>query len=235
MTTATNTRTNRDTDTLLKGLAFTFSLVLGMAGGLLLLAAGWLLAQFGVIATIAAQLGITATTPWHFSRAAGTVAYLLLAGSTLWGLLLSTKIIKESVPAVLSLAMHNTLSWLAVAFTGLHALALLLDSYYTYTLADLTIPFIGPYRPGWVGLGILSLYLMLLTSLSFRFRKRLGQKRWRQLHYTTFAVYLLVTVHGAMAGTDSGNLGMQFIYWGSGLLVLFLTNYRLLVSRGRRR
>ncbi|MCB9007917.1 MAG: ferric reductase-like transmembrane domain-containing protein [Ardenticatenaceae bacterium] len=231
MTTITNSNNRAEIwDSL---LTFIFSLVLGVTGGLVLLGTGWLLVNTSAGATIANALVITDKTPWYFSRSAGTVAYLLLAGSTIWGLLLSTKLIKEMVPAALALAMHNILSWLAVLFTGLHALALLWDSFYTYTLADLTVPFVGPYRPGWVGLGIIGFYLMFLTSLSFNFRKQIGQKRWRQLHYATFAVYILATVHGAMAGTDSGNPGMQMLYWGSGLIVLFLTNYRMLVGRGK--
>lgn len=212
-------------------LTLLFSLVLGALGGLILLGSGWLLVNTSAGATVANALALTEKTPWYFTRSAGTVAYLLLAGSTLWGLLLSTKLLKETIPAALSLAMHNILSWLAVALTGLHAVALLWDSYYTYTLADLTIPFVGPYRPGWVGLGIIGFYLMFLTSLSFNFRKQIGQKRWRQLHYATFGVYILATVHGVMAGTDSSNLGMQVLYWGSGLLVLFLTNFRLLAGK----
>ena len=231
MTTVTDT--NNRTDFGDSVLTFIFSLVLGVAGGLILLATGWLLANTAVGGTIASALAITDKTPWYFSRSAGTVAYLLLAGSTIWGLLLSTKLLKEIVPAALALAMHNILSWLAILFTGLHALVLLWDSFYTYTLADLTVPFIGPYRPGWVGLGIISFYLMFLTAVSFNFRKQIGQKRWRQLHYATFAVYMLATVHGAMAGTDSGNSGMQLLYWGSGLIVLFLTNYRMLVGKGK--
>jgi DMSO/TMAO reductase YedYZ heme-binding membrane subunit len=175
-------------------------------------------------------LGITDKTPWHLSRSAGTVAYLLLVASTVWGLLLSSKIVREAVPAALSLAMHNILSWLALAFTGFHALILMLDSYYTYTLADLTIPFIGPYRPGWVGLGIIGFYMMALVTLSFQFRKQLGQKRWRALHYLSFAVFVLATIHGIAAGTDSSKLGMQIMYLGSGLLVFFLTTYRLLTT-----
>jgi predicted ferric reductase len=212
-------------------LTLIFSLVLGATGGLILLGTGWLLANTSAGTTVAHALALTEKTPWYFTRSAGTVAYLLLAGSTIWGLLLSTKIIKESIPAALALAMHNILSWLAVVLTGLHALALLWDSYYTYTLADLTIPFVGPYRPEWVGLGIIGFYVMFLVSLSFNFRKQIGQKRWRQLHYASFAVYILATLHGVMAGTDSGNLGMQVLYWGSGLAVLFLTNFRLLVGK----
>ena len=75
------------------------------------------------------------------------------------------------------------------------------------------------------------MYLMIITSVSFNFRKQIGQKRWRKLHYLTFIAYLFATFHGAMAGTDSGNPGMQILYWSSGLLVLFLTNYRLLTLR----
>ncbi|MFN2173545.1 MAG: hypothetical protein ACK2U0_14760 [Candidatus Promineifilaceae bacterium] len=180
---------------------------------------------------LSALLGITNKTPWHLSRSAGTVAYLLLLGSTVWGLLLSSKIIKEAVPAALSLAMHNILSWLALAFTGFHALVLLLDNYYTYTLSDLTIPFIGPYRPGWVGLGILSIYMMALINISFSFRKQMGQKRWRSLHYLSFALFILATIHGIGAGTDSSKTGMQIIYLASGLLVFFLSTYRLLTGK----
>jgi DMSO/TMAO reductase YedYZ heme-binding membrane subunit len=229
----TMTDTNKQTGQWDNALTFIFSLVLGLAGGLILLATGWLLVNTPVGTTLVSALAITEKTPWYFTRSAGTVAYLLLASSTIWGLLLSTKLLKEMVPAALALAMHNILSWLAVLLTGLHALALLWDSFYTYTLADLTIPFIGPYRPGWVGLGIIGFYLMFLTSLSFNLRKRIGQKRWRQLHYATFAVYILGTVHGVMAGTDSSNVGMQLLYWGSGLTVLFLTNYRILMSQGK--
>jgi len=231
MTTITNT--NNQTNYLDTAVTLIFSLIVGALGGLTLLATGWLLTSTPAGQVLAQALALTEKTPWYFTRSAGTVAYLLLSSSTIWGLLLSTKLLKDHVPAALSLAMHNILSWLAVVLTSLHALALLWDSYYSYSLADLTVPFIGPYKPGWVGLGIIGFYLMFLTSLSFNFRKQLGQKRWRQLHYLTFGFYLLATIHGVTAGTDTGNLGMQVLYWGSGLMVLFLTNVRLLVGKGK--
>ena len=76
---------------------------------------------------------------------------------------------------------------------------------------------------------------MLLTSASFMWRKWLGQKRWRLLHYLTFPAYALVTLHGLMAGTDSGTSSMRGLYVASVLLVLFLTNYRLMAARKKRR
>ncbi|MCZ7669185.1 MAG: ferric reductase-like transmembrane domain-containing protein [Chloroflexi bacterium] len=217
-------------------LIFLTSLIVALVGGaFLLVLSGLVLGNMERVGQTAVSVNITSKTPWYFTRSSGTVAYLLLAGSTIWGLLLSSKIIKEGVPAAVSLAMHNILSWLALALTTLHALALFFDSYYTYRLADITIPFIGPYRPEWVGLGIIGFYLMFLTSISFSFRKQIGQKRWRKLHVLAFFAFILVTAHGVMAGTDSGNIGMTLVYLGSGLLVLFLTNYRILTAgKGRR-
>jgi predicted ferric reductase len=181
-------------------------------------------------AVIADLLAISDKTAWHLSRSAGTVAYVLLSGSTVWGLLQSSKIAKEVIPAGLSFAMHNILSWLALLFIGLHALVLLFDNYYAYSLPDLSVPFIGPYRPAWVGLGIISFYMMLMITISFQLRTKIGQRSWRTLHYLSFVVYLLATIHGLTAGTDSNKLGIQLMYLASGLLVLFLTNYRLLTS-----
>ena len=165
---------------------------------------------------------------WYVVRASGTVAYLTMTGSMLWGLLLSSKVIKDVVPPALSLAMHNTLSWIALGLTVLHALALLFDNYYTFTVGNLLIPFTGPYSPLWVGLGIIGFYLMLLTTLSFYVRKQIGQKNWRRLHYATFGAYLLTTVHGLMAGTDAALLGGMFGV--SAFSVIFLTIYRILAA-----
>lgn len=214
-------------------LVLLLSLIMGVAG---VLGTLWFFSNETTgLAQLANLLGITKKTPWYFTRSAGSVAYLLLAGSTIWGLLLSSKIIKEAIPAPLALEMHKSLSWLAIGLSGLHGLALLFDNYYTYTPADLTIPFIGPYRPGWVGLGIIGLYLMVVVSASFSFRKQLGQKRWRQLHTLTFVAYLFATIHGIMAGSDSSQPLLQVLYWGSGLVVLFLTNYRLVTMQKKSR
>lgn len=186
-------------------------------------------APFGDLLAIDPQL------PWRLSRASGTVAYLLLTGSMVWGLLLSSRIVKELTPPPLMMSLHTFISWLALGAAFFHAYMLLFDSYYHYTLLDLLVPFFGPYRPGWVGLGIIGMYFGFITSASFGWRSWLGQKAWRALHYLTFGVFVLVTFHGIFSGTDSNNLGMQLMYLGSVLLVLFLINYRLLSSKTNER
>lgn len=169
--------------------------------------------------------------PWYFSRASGIVSYLMLTVSVMWGLVLSTKISKEYTPAPAVLALHNAVSWSAVGIGAMHGFALMFDSYMTYDLFDILIPFTGPYKPLWVGLGTVSLYIMLVASASFAWKDWLGQRMWRMIHYSTFGMYGLVTLHGLMAGTDSWTTGTNLMYVGSILLVLFLTNYRVMVGK----
>ncbi|MEZ4864373.1 MAG: ferric reductase-like transmembrane domain-containing protein [Caldilineaceae bacterium] len=212
---------------LLQAGLFLVSLLFGLAAGLLLIGGGWwVLTNTTLGAQLQSWVGVDAKTAWHLSRASGTVAYLLLTAATLWGLMQTTKLVKEHVAPALTLAMHNILSWLAIILSGVHALALLFDSYYLYTVKNLVVPFTGPYRPAWVGLGVIGLYIMILTAVSFSWRGWMGQKWWRRLHYFTYLAYGLVTFHGLLAGTDSGDLGMQLMFWGSALLVTGLTAYR---------
>ncbi|RDJ93895.1 hypothetical protein B4Q13_18750, partial [Lacticaseibacillus rhamnosus] len=70
-----------------------------------------------------------------------------------------------------------------------HALLLLVDKYFAYTIADVLVPFIGPYRPLAVGLGTLSLWVMLAVSASFWIKDRLGHRNWWWLHLTSYVTF----------------------------------------------
>ncbi len=169
---------------------------------------------------------------WQFSRTTAIIGYLLLSVSMIWGLVLSSKITKELTPAPAVLVIHNAISWAALCLAAIHPVSLLFDNYYTYNIFHLLIPFIGPYRPLWVGLGVIALYGLLLTTLSFKWKTKIGHKAWKRIHLLTFPTYVLVTIHGLMAGTDSP---ITVVMYGlSFAAVLFLTNYRLLSARKSR-
>jgi hypothetical protein len=179
---------------------------------------------------------LTANTSayWFISRAGGLVGYLLLWAATAWGLIVSTKVTKGLIPAPFSTSLHEFLSLGALAFSGVHALALLGDRYIEFGLADIVYPFAASYRPGWVGLGQLGFYLSLALTLSFYLRKRIGHKMWRSLHYLTFLAYVMVVVHSLASGTDSSALAVQVMYLGTTAAIIFLTYYRLLTTKQRR-
>ena len=125
--------------------------------------------------------------------------------------------------------MQGSTRLLGLAMSALHGLVLLGDSYIKMTLADVVIPFIGPYEPLGVGLGVVGFYLMFLLSSSFYARKWLGQKTFRRLHYASYPTYLLVTWHSLGAGTDSSLLWP--LYAASLGAVVLLTVWRVAKAR----
>jgi len=168
------------------------------------------LALFGIVGMVAVVMlsqALPATTDkayWFISRSSGVLAYLLLTGGVLWGLVQSGGILRPTLPPALALGLHSFLNWGALVMSALHGLILLGDNYIKMSLVDIVFPFVGPYKSLLVGLGVLGFYLMLLLSSSFYARKWLGQKIFRALHYGSYLVFLLVTWHGLGTGTDSG-------------------------------
>ena len=166
---------------------------------------------------------------WFVSRSSGVIAYLLITVSVLWGLVQSGALFRPRVPPLLALGLHNYLSLAGLALAALHGLILLGDSYTRFSLQQVMTPFMSTYRPIPVGLGIVGFYLMLLLSVSFYLRRWIGQKSFRLLHYGSFGAFALVTLHGVLAGTDSGPLWP--LYALSLILVLGLTALRVAGTR----
>lgn len=174
------------------------------------------------------------TLSWHLVRSGGITAYALTTASMVWGLFISSKVVKDWSPGIVSMLLHATLSWLAVVFGIGHGMLLLVDKYYTYQMSDILIPFTGPYRPLAVGLGVVSFWMALVVTLSFSFRKRLGNHIWKTLHLSSYLAFGLATVHGILAGTDADRLGFRLLMVVSVLGVVSLLVYRTTKQTARR-
>ncbi|MEZ4672084.1 MAG: ferric reductase-like transmembrane domain-containing protein [Anaerolineae bacterium] len=164
---------------------------------------------------------------WHLVRSTGISAYLLMVGSMIWGLLMSTQFVKNWSPGPLSMTVHSTLSWLAVVLAFTHALLLLWDTYFSYSLTDLFVPFTGPYRPEAVGLGTLAFWISLLITISFSVKKRIGNRAWKWIHMLSYVGFVMVTLHGLFAGTDGQQRGFQIMIAVSVCIVVLMLGMRL--------
>lgn len=167
---------------------------------------------------------------WYVARAGGLIAYLLLWLATLWGVLMSSKMVKGKIDAALVYGMHEFLPMLALVFAGLHAAVLMGDAYIGFSLVDLLVPFAASYRPQWTGLGSLALYLSIALIASFYLKNLVSRKLWRAFHYTTYLAFSLAMVHGIMAGTDTSSPVVRWMYIVSGATLLFVTLYRILTA-----
>jgi len=172
---------------------------------------------------------------WYVTRAAGIVAYLLLWFSMILGLAVTSKYLDGLLDRMFTYDFHQFISLLSLVFVGLHILVLSLDRYLPYSALQILVPFLSPYRPAWVGIGVLSFYAILLVTITFYLRKRIGMQAFRAIHVLSLLGYLGATLHGIYAGTDSVLPAMKLVYEGTGLTVLFFTVFWLVLAAMRKR
>ncbi len=164
---------------------------------------------------------------WFAARAAGILAFLLATASVLFGLATSTRLGDRQVGKGNVVDVHRALSLLTLLAVGGHILFLSLDEYASFGAGELLVPFMSWYRPAWTGLGVLAAYLAAAVFASFYVRSRIGYKAWRVFHYAAFAVFVLATLHGLMAGTDSGAVWVDALYGTAVAAVAAMLAYRV--------
>jgi predicted ferric reductase len=171
---------------------------------------------------------------WYVTRASGIIAYMLLWVSTILGLAVTSKYLDGMLERLFTYDFHEFISLLSVGFTLVHVLVLMLDHYLPYSLAQILVPFISTYRPFWVGIGVIAFYIIVLVTVTFYLRDKIGTRAFRAIHVVSLLGYIGVTLHGYYAGTDTALPTMQILYKVSGLAVLFLTVYWLVLMGLRR-
>ncbi len=147
---------------------------------------------------------------WLIARAAGLVSFGLLTVAVTLGLALSTRLLGNKRGKML-LGWHQTLMWTALAMLVLHGGALALDPVMRFGFVGVLVPGAAPWRPVPVAAGILAAWLMLALAASFHVRRRIGQRRWRLLHYASFVAFTFGLYHALNVGTDlTGTRGLIF-------------------------
>lgn len=168
---------------------------------------------------------------WYVARATGIVAWALVTCAVVWGLLFSTKLLAGRPAPKWLLDLHRFLGALAVAFTAVHVLALVADTYTTFGPAEILVPFASAWKPAPVAIGVVAGYLLLAVEISSLMMRRLPRRWWRAVHLSSFGLFWMATLHGIAAGTDHANRALLVAYVGAATTVVFLTTFRVLADR----
>ena len=156
---------------------------------------------------------------WDTARAGGFAAYILLSVAVSVGLVLRNRWQTPKWPRLITNELHGYLSLLALVFIVVHVLAVLVDPFTRFGLAEVLVPFVSHYRPVWMGLGIVALYLLLAVWLSSRLRTRIGYETWRRIHVLAYGVYVAATIHGLGTGSDTRSVWAPIVYASSVVVV----------------
>jgi len=94
--------------------------------------------------------------------------------------------------------IHNWTAYIALTIASIHPLIILFSSTAKFNFLDILYPVNAPKQP-WINvLGALSLYSLVFVVLTSYFRRELGRKTWKTLHFTAYATAALFYVHGIL-------------------------------------
>lgn len=159
---------------------------------------------------------------WLASRSAAIVAFLLITAAVVLGLLMASKLARRPGLNRKLMKVHEQIALAALVAIGLHGVLLLGDAWLKPGITGITIPFTLEYRPLWTGMGIVAGYLALLLGPTYYWRRKIGTKRWRQIHRATVIVFVLAVAHSLGSGTDGAGTWFRLMVFGSAALVLVL-------------
>jgi predicted ferric reductase len=170
---------------------------------------------------------------WYLTRATAVSAYVVLSLSAMLGMLRGVARNSGERLSWITDELHQTLATVFFGLVLLHLITLIYDPFLPFSIANILLPVNEPYQPFGVDLGVLALYTLVIVLFSSWIRRAIPYRYWRGLHYASFGTFVLVTLHGLLAGSDASQPWMRAIYAGAGGAVGFLALIRWLTSRKR--
>jgi sulfoxide reductase heme-binding subunit YedZ len=170
---------------------------------------------------------------WVVARSTGTAALVALVLSMLSGMAL-----RSGALAWLShnrgvRAVHDLTSVLWLPLAMAHVIALLLDPYAKIGVADLVIPFLVPYGSFAIGLGTISLQLVVVVVVSTWLRSKLTHQGWLAIHRLSYVAFVAAFAHGLLAGTDFAQPVLAALAWVTAAALAIVALRRLSAERRR--
>ena len=172
--------------------------------------------------------GITQSTAlWYASRATGVVSLLLLTGVVLLGVLVNRQGRLPGLPRFVVTGLHRNLSLLGVAFVAIHVITAVADPYVSIRIVAVVLPFASSYKPLWLGLGAISLDVVLALILTSLARARMSRRLWRSLHWLSYAAWVSALVHSLGSSNDLHSGVLLYLAIACTLAVLAAVAWRI--------
>ncbi len=160
---------------------------------------------------------IDAATQHFMLFYAGVFALIGLTGSVMVGLLATDRIVMTPGHRVMAQAVHRAVSFGALAFLVIHIVTEILAQ--RVHVIDAFIPFLSPFRTFYIGLGTIASDLIILIVVTSMVRKRFTAHgkawRWRAIHYSSYAAFVLGVLHGLLGGRAA----KPYVDWSYGFAI----------------
>lgn len=173
------------------------------------------------------------TALWYAARSTGYVGLILLTAIVALGIVTSMRWSNPDWPRFVSQALHRNLSLLVLVFLLIHILTSVIDPFAGIAVLNTVVPFTGSYRPVWLGLGVVSVELLVALTVTSLLRQRIGFRFWRLIHWAAYACWPLAVLHTLGTGSDVRPVWAVLLTAGCVSLVVVAILWRL-VGEGAR-
>jgi len=144
----------------------------------------------------------------------GLAAMTLLTLNILIGLVMSVKynpVRNWPHRRINTFKIHNWTAYIALTIAAIHPVIILFSSTAKFSLVDILYPVNAPRQP-WINvLGALALYTLAFVVLTSYFRRELGRKKWKTLHFTAYATAALFYAHGILTDPNLKDSPIDFL------------------------
>jgi predicted ferric reductase len=175
---------------------------------------------------------------WALGRGTGIVALVMFTITLVLGILTRSGRPIGGLGRFGVADVHRTAALTGTGLVAVHVGSLLFDPYAQLRLVDLVLPFLGSYRPLYLGLGTLALDLLAVVTVVSLLRQRVGPRVFKAVHWATYLLWPVALVHALGNGTDAASAWMTGLAAACFTAVAAAVGWRLLPSyddRGRTR
>ncbi|MEU0497490.1 ferric reductase-like transmembrane domain-containing protein [Mycobacterium sp. NPDC006124] len=141
---------------------------------------------------------------WALGRGTGTTALAFLTVSLTLGIATRSGRRLATLPRFAVAEVHRFAAVAGAALIALHVTLLFFDPYAQLRLVDFAVPFLGAYRPFWLGLGTVAVDVLVVLIITSLLRHRLGARVFRIVHWAAYASWPIALAHALGNGTDAG-------------------------------
>ena len=168
---------------------------------------------------------------WVLARVAGLASYAALAIALVSGIALRTAVLDwlGSNRLVRSLHEYTIVLWVPLAI--IHVASLLLDHTARIGLLDVFVPFHSTYGTLAIGIGSLSLDILLVVSVAAYMKRRMRKEVWLWVHRLSYGAFALAFLHAVLSGTDFSDPAVSAITWGAAAALVTLVVARVMGGR----
>ena len=164
---------------------------------------------------------------WELARASGLAAYTAVCIAVLTGIAPRTQLFGFLATNRAVRALHDWTPWIIIPTALTHVVALLLDATARISLVSVFVPFQMTYGQLAIGLGTISLDLLIVVLVTTWLRRAMSNTQWQWLHRLSYVGFVTMFFHAILSGTDLTSPLIAAMSWAAAIAIGYYTLERL--------